>query len=103
MFFTTFFFRVISQRTYEQLVPNRSQTFVFIPNAGKCETGTAWKVPKYGVFSGLNTRKYGPEKTPYLETFVAVRNTSFGTFLCNHLDVGRKLPYVGRPQNEYDV
>ena len=25
---------------------------------------TAWKVPKYG--------KYGPEKTPYLETFHAV-------------------------------
>ena len=75
MFFTTFFFRVISQSTYEQLVPNRSQTFVFIPNTEKCETGTAWKVPKYGVFSGLNTGKYGPEKTPYLETFVEVRNT----------------------------
>ena len=47
---------------------------------------TAWKVSKYGVFSGpyfptfrLNTErygvfspkagKYGPEKTPYLDTF----------------------------------
>ena len=46
---------------------------------------TAWKVSKYGVFSGpyfpvfglnmerygvsgLNTGKYGPEKTPYLDT-----------------------------------
>ena len=40
---------------------------------------TAWKVPKYGVFSGpyfpvfgLNTGKYGPEKTPYLDTFHAL-------------------------------
>ena len=41
-------------------------------------TYTAWKVSKYGVFSGpyfpafgLNTGKYGVEKTPYLETFQA--------------------------------
>ena len=27
-----------------------------------------WKVSKYGVFSGPNTGKYGPEKTPYLDT-----------------------------------
>ena len=27
---------------------------------------------KYGVFSGPNTGKYGPEKTPYLDTFHAV-------------------------------
>ena len=40
---------------------------------------TAWKVPKYGVFSGpyfpvfgLNTGKYGLEKTPYLDTFHVV-------------------------------
>ena len=40
---------------------------------------TAWKVSKYGVFSGLyfpvfrpNAGKYGPEKTPYLVTFHAV-------------------------------
>ena len=37
---------------------------------------TASKVSKYGVFSGpcfpvfgLNTGKYGPENTPYLDTF----------------------------------
>ena len=30
------------------------------------------KVPKYGVFSGPNTGKYGPEKTSYLDTFQAV-------------------------------
>ena len=36
---------------------------------------------KYGVLSGpyfpvfeLNTEKYGPEKTPYLDTFHAVNN-----------------------------
>ena len=40
---------------------------------------TAWKVSEYGVFPdpyfpvfGLNTGIYGPEKTPYLETFHAV-------------------------------
>ena len=37
---------------------------------------TAWQVSKYGVASGsyfsvfgLNTGKYGPEITPYLDTF----------------------------------
>ena len=42
---------------------------------------TAWKVSKYGVISGpyfpvfrLNTAKYGPEMTPYLDTFHAVRS-----------------------------
>ena len=42
---------------------------------------TAWKVSKYGNFSGpyfppfgLNAGKYGPEKTPYLDTFYAVWN-----------------------------
>ena len=40
---------------------------------------TAWKVSKYGVFSGPcfpvfspNAGKYGPEKTPCLDTFHAV-------------------------------
>ena len=49
---------------------------------------TAWKVSKYGVFSGpyfhifvlnteicvfsTNAEKYGPEKTPYLDAFHAV-------------------------------
>ena len=42
-------------------------------------TNTAWKVSKYGVISGPhfpvlspNTGKYGPEITPYLDTFHAV-------------------------------
>ena len=43
------------------------------------EISTAWKVSKYGVISspyfpvfGLNTGKYGPEITPYLDTVHAV-------------------------------
>ena len=36
---------------------------------------TAWKKSKYGVISGLNTGKYGPEITPYLETFHAVTSS----------------------------
>ena len=41
---------------------------------------TAWRVSKCGVFSGpyfpvfrLNTGKYGPEKTPCLDTFHAMK------------------------------
>ena len=44
---------------------------------------TVWKESKYGVFSGpyfpifgLNTEKYGPEKTPYLDTFHGAWGTS---------------------------
>ena len=33
---------------------------------------TAWKVSEYGVFSGPNTGKYRPKKTPYLDTLHAV-------------------------------
>ena len=42
-------------------------------------TFTAWKMSKYGLFPGPyfpvfspNTGKYGPEKTPYLDTFHVV-------------------------------
>ena len=37
------------------------------------------KTSKYGVSSGSNTGKYGPEKTPYLDTFHRV----FLMVLCN--------------------
>ena len=37
---------------------------------------TALNVSKYGVFSGPKTRKYGPEKTPYFDTFHAVYQAS---------------------------
>ena len=33
---------------------------------------TAWKVTKYGVFFGPYFPVFGPEKTPYLDTFHAV-------------------------------
>ena len=43
-------------------------------------TQTVWKVSKFEAFSGpyfpafgLNTGKYGPEKTPYLDTFHAIK------------------------------
>ena len=46
----------------------------------KHKTNTVWKVSKYGIFSGpcfavfgLDTGKYGPEKTTYLDTFHAVK------------------------------
>ena len=49
-----------------------------------CINNTSWKVFKYGVFSGLcfpvftsNTGKYGPQKTPYLETFHAICNLRY--------------------------
>ena len=34
----------------------------------KYYSDAAWKLSKYGVISGPNTGKYGPEITPYLET-----------------------------------
>ena len=36
------------------------------------ETDTAWKMSKYGVISGPNRGKYGPEITPFLKTLHAV-------------------------------
>ena len=48
-----------------------------------------WKVSKYGVFSslyfpvfGLNTGKYGLEKTSYLDAFHANLEGSFPFFKC---------------------
>ena len=35
----------------------------------KISMDTAWKVSKYGVFSGPYFPVFGPEKTPYLDTF----------------------------------
>ena len=44
-----------------------------------CQNYNVWKVSKYKIFSGSyfpvfspNTRKYGPENAPYLDTFHAV-------------------------------
>ena len=38
---------------------------------------TTSKVSKCGVFSGSNTGKYEPEKTPYFDTFHAVSVSSY--------------------------
>ena len=45
-------------------------------------------MPKYGIISdlyfpvfGLNTGKYGPEETPYLDTFHAVEDSYLRQFL----------------------
>ena len=40
-----------------------------------------WKVPKHGVISGPNTRKYGPETYPSLDTFDAVKLSNPHYFL----------------------
>ena len=41
---------------------------------------TEWKVSKYGVISGPNREKYGPEITPYLDTFYAVEIAPYVPF-----------------------
>ena len=53
--------------------------------ADKINYLTASKMSKYGVFSGpyfpvfgLNTEKYGPDKTQYLDTFHAVSYSIIG-------------------------
>ena len=40
-------------------------------------SATAWKVSKYGVSSGPNTGKYGPEKITYLDSFHTVCHLVF--------------------------
>ena len=48
-------------------------------NTISASKNSAWKVSKYGFFSGLyiglNTGKYGPGKTPYLDIFHAVQKS----------------------------
>ena len=83
----------IINNNYEKLQKNPYCVFKFEPekilgiildNESK---NIAWKISKYGVFSGphfpisgLNTVKHGPEKSQYLGTFHTVKtneNTSF--------------------------
>ena len=52
---------------------------VYLIQGSELFYNNAQKVSKYGFFSGpyfpvfeLNTEKYGPEKTPYLDTFHAL-------------------------------
>ena len=57
---------------------------------------TTWKVSKYGVFSGpyfpvfgLNTEKYGPERTPYFHTFHVIKNCHTNHIFFRALDYER--------------
>ena len=57
---------------------------------------TAWKVSKYRILSGpyfpvfgLNTEKYWPEKTLYLDTFLAVNVKIWGKL--NRRRYGKKI------------
>ena len=57
----------------------KSQKESRTPMFKSIKSGTAWKASKYGVFCGpyflvfsRNAGKYGPEKTPYLDTFHTV-------------------------------
>ena len=57
----------------------QAETWLISERKGFLITLTAWKLSKYGAFSGpyfsvfeLNKGKYGPEKTPYLDTFHTV-------------------------------
>ena len=71
----------ISKNTFSYRTPPvaASAFFCFTKRWYSVISFTAWKVSKYGVFSGprfsvfgLNTEKYGPEKTPYLDSFHSV-------------------------------
>ena len=58
---------------------------------------TVRKVSKYGVFSGpyfpafgLNTGKYGPEETPYFDTFHAVLQAMKGQY-CHNIEASQLI------------
>ena len=73
-------------------------------------TNTVWNVSKYGVFSGpyfpilgLNTGKYGPEKTPYLNTFHAVCEYFNGFWLFKILSDTSYLSVFGPNAGKYGL
>ena len=64
-------FEIISRKLKWNFLKNLGTIFgTLLPRMSK---NTLWKASKYGVFPGPNTEKYGPEKTPYLDTFHAVK------------------------------
>ena len=71
------FFR-ICLKIFTHFVPIYPLFECFPVFVSKCyrmiESITVWKVSKYEVFSGPNTGKYGPETTPYLDTFHQVED-----------------------------
>ena len=71
-FLTHIYIAELAEINYEQMIILFEYFWVLASH-------NAWKVSKYWVFSGpyfpvfgLNTGKYGPEITPYLDTFHAV-------------------------------
>ena len=54
---------------------------------------TAWKISRYGVFFGLYFSVFGLEKTPYLDTFQAMRTLYLVKKLCKKVpsQVAEKL------------
>ena len=82
-----FSFIGIISRILQQNIPKSSY---FLP----CDTYTALKLSKYGVISGpyfpvfgLNTGKYGPEITPYLDNFHTVVQVGTGLKVCYYKEV----------------
>ena len=63
-------------------------------------TVIAWKVSKYGYFSGpyfpvfrLNTGNYGPQKTPYLDTFHALNRKVIGLLMLGDTICGFEIKW----------
>ena len=59
-------------RNYEWTERKKIQETNFVLSNLNIKFITAWKVSKHGVFSGPYFPVFGPEKTPYLDTFHAV-------------------------------
>ena len=55
---------------------------------------TAWKVSKYGVISGPYFPVFGPEITPYLDTFRAVSLPNFGKNKSWSYDLKKSLGFL---------
>ena len=82
---------LMEQFRFFKLLILKLQIFIlFYKNLKNVIKVTAWKVSKYGVFSGpyfpvfrLNTGKCGTEKTPCLDTFHAVSIVFMGKVFSN--------------------
>ena len=55
-------------------------------------TSTAWKVSRYGAFFwSVFSRKHGPEKTPYFDTFHSVHNSKYNEITTNVYSITLQL------------
>ena len=70
---------------------------------------SAWKTSKYGVFSGPyfpvfnpNTGQYGPEITPYLDTFQAVMVYMVYSFtISRNFEVSLNIKLLNQPYQSH--